>query len=136
MLSEYFTAYLAANGQGTAGIDLFTASQPDHAVAANCVTIYDESAITPLESNNCPVDTSGVHVLIRNSSYVTGRNKANTIHGLMAAYAGVPSAGAPTVVMTNTTTQPTHIGKDEKDYHEFSIHYAMRYAGAAGSFRT
>ena len=135
MLPEFVTTYLDDNGAGTIGTDLFTASQPDHAVAGDCVTVYGESAATPAVANSCLVNTEGIHILIRNKSYLTASATAQTIHGLLADFAGTLATDAPIVVMTTITTQPTPIGKDEKDYHEFTIHYAMRYTAPPGRFR-
>ena len=135
MLPEFVTTYLADNGVGTAGVNLFTASQPDHAVAGNCVTVYGESSFTPAVANSCLVNTEGIHILIRNRSYLTASATAQAIHGLLADFAGTLAPDAPFVVMTTITTQPTPIGKDKKDFHEFTIHYAMRYTAPEGRFR-
>lgn len=135
MLPEFVTTYLADNGAGTIGTDLFTGSQPVHNFAANCTTVYGESSFTPAVANSCLVNTEGIHILIRNQSYLAASAKAQEIHGLLADFAGVLAPDAPFVAMTTITTQPTPIGKDDKDYHEFSIHYAMRYTAPEGRFR-
>ncbi|MBC7340891.1 MAG: hypothetical protein H5U02_00295 [Clostridia bacterium] len=85
MLSEDIGNYLQINGVGTVGTDIFLGQLP--AAPDNVVALFEYAGEPPdLHSS---VEYPGLQVLVRNKSYVAGRQKIeqtrNVLHGLTEA---------------------------------------------------
>lgn len=135
MVGESLTAYLEDEGIGTKADDLWLGSQPES--PDDCVTVYDETAPVLDESQAFTIDTGGVQVLIRNTNYLDAKNKAKEIHQKVSGFRlDSFSEDGPWIRQTHIVTPPSSIGKDEKDRHEWSIHYSFEYLSEDNEHRT
>lgn len=131
MIGEAFMSYLAAEGFGTVGTDLFLGFQPDS--PANCITIYDTSPPVLPESQGLKVDQMTCQVLVRNDDYLQARDIIQAIHKGIVGFSG--TMGTFTVTMTYIDQAPASIGFDEKGRAEWSAHYRFRVASEGDKYR-
>lgn len=86
MLEEVGT-YIGANTSFTLGTDLYLALIPD--TPDNCVAIYENVGVTPLStlgSTDLPqIERPDLQVIVRNTSYATGRSNIETVYRLLTA---------------------------------------------------
>ena len=135
MVGESLIAYLAAEGIGILGSTLWLGSQPDS--PDNCITIYEESAPTLDESHAFNIDTAGIQVLVRNTNYLAAKNKAGEVHQKVSGFRMDKfSATGPWIRQTHIVTAPASIGQDERDRHEWTIHYTFEYLSEGNEHRT
>lgn len=131
MIGEAFMSYLAAEGFGTVGTDLFLGFQPDS--PANCITIYDTSPPVLTESQGLQVDNMTCQVLVRNVDYLQARDTIADIHHQIVGYDGI--MGGYDVTATFIEQAPASIGLDEKGRAEWSAHYRFRVASEGDKYR-
>lgn len=131
MIGEAFMRYLAGEGYGTVGDDLFLGFQPDS--PANCITIYDTSPPVLPESQGLKVDQMTCQVLVRNDDYLQARDIIQAIHKGIVGFSGTMGEFTVTAVFIDRT--PASIGLDEKGRAEWSAHYRFRVASEGDTFR-
>lgn len=131
MIGEAFMRYLAAEGYGTVGADLFLGFQPDS--PDNCITIYDTSPPVLPESQGLQVDQMTCQVLVRNKDYLQARDSIAAIHRDIVGYDGTMGGFDVTAVFIDQA--PASIGQDEKGRAEWSAHYRFRVASEGDKYR-
>jgi len=131
MIGEAFMSYLAAEGFGTVGTDLFLGFQPDS--PDDCITIYDTAPPVLTESQGLQVDNMTCQVLVRNVDYLQARDTIADIHHKIVGYDGVMGNFDVTAVFIEQA--PASIGLDEKGRAEWSAHYRFRVASEGDKFR-
>lgn len=131
MIGEAFMRYLAAEGYGTVGDDLFLGFQPDS--PDNCITIYDTSPPVLPESQGLQVDNMTCQVLVRNEDYLQARDIMGAIHHKIVGYDGLMGDFDVTAVFIEQA--PASIGLDEKGRAEWSAHYRLRVISTGDTYR-
>jgi hypothetical protein len=131
MIGEAFMGYLAAEGYGTVGDDLFLGFQPDS--PDNCITIYDTSPPVLPESQGLQVDNMTCQILVRNEDYLQASDTVQSIHKGIVGFSGTMGEFAVTMVFVDQA--PASIGLDEKGRAEWSAHYRFRVISKGDTFR-
>lgn len=131
MIGDAFLSYLASEGYGTAGDDLFLGFQPDS--PDNCITIYDTAPPVLTESQGLQVDNMTCQVLVRNVDYLQARDTIADIHHKIVGYDGV--MGNFVVAAVFIEQAPASIGPDEKGRAEWSAHYRLRVISTGDTYR-
>ena len=133
MMAEAVARYLAAQGEGTWGTDLFLAVQPDE--PDDNVTFMDEGTAALPESQALQVDQVGVQVLVRAAAYEDARSKIWSIHKKLLGFGGELYTGFPIVSMIGIQSIPQYAGPDERSRHEWSAHYTVRFVSTGDQWR-
>lgn len=117
MLLDEVSAYLAANGIGTVGTDIFLGFMPDKPDA--CVTLYETGGLEPYRAMRSaagqPVaERPGLQVVCRNTTYeyVTARAKAKSVNALLDGLGDVTMTGTRYLWMA-ARQSPFLMGRDE-----------------------
>lgn len=131
MIAEAYLFFLAAEGFGTVGTDLFLGHQPDK--PDNCITSYDTVPPILPESQGLQVDYMTCQVLVRNHNYAQARGTLSAIHKGIVGFSGVMGIHAVTAVFVESP--PASIGRDEKGRAEWSAHYRFRVASQGDTYR-
>ena len=120
MIAEQLADYLSQTYSS-----VFENYQPD--TPDSVIVVNDESAPIEAVSQNYGVDNFGAQVIIRESDQRTARNKANAIYAdLVGKYNYTLSEGGYLIQMTTVSTMPSPIGMDDKNRHEFTVHFIFR----------
>jgi hypothetical protein len=114
-------AYLAAQGLGTVGTDIFYYEFPDS--PANCICIIPFATRVPriILGGTDNIDYPGVQVQVRNTSKSTAESNAETIRETLHL------APISNVVQCVTTrSHPVFLGKDESNpRYRFSVDFEV-----------
>lgn len=103
--------YLAANGIGTIGTNLFVAAEP--AQPANCVTLYDTGG--PQSDPDANFFRPTIQARVRNVDYRAACSLMKQIHDALAdVYTGV-QVDDWYYFGAGSTNEPEPIGKDDQD---------------------
>lgn len=84
MLLDELSAYLQAQGIGTAGTDLFSGILPD--VPDACVSLHEYGGVGPVHTlggGNAKYERPRVQVVVRATTYSAARTKIETIYKLL-----------------------------------------------------
>jgi len=132
MKAEAFMDYLAAQGLGTAGVDMGVGFQPD--APDRFIALFDEAAPVIPDSHGFGVDNSGVQVVVRDTDYTWVRDKIVAIHKAVIGFSGDLGDGSD---VTNITIaqNPASIGRDSQARAEWSAHYEVRFKTSGDAFR-
>ena len=127
MLANHVAAWLAAEGFGVVGDDIFVSFQPDDPDTS--ITVYDESAMALSESQALNMDSTGIRIMVRTSSdavgYASARSTSIAIHKKLCGFDGPLEAGAPYIIMIEPVTAPTFLDRDDKRRPRWVSHYVL-----------
>lgn len=124
---EDLGSYMASNGRGTLGTDLFLNMMPDSPDSVTSITEY---------LSGQPLDTMGAHaplvelpmiqVLVRRgpTEYLTARTEADLVYNLLVMILDT-TIGSNRYTVTPTNT-PTLTGRDEQKRPIVTCNYAVR----------
>ena len=88
---EDLGGYLDTNSALTLGVDLFLGLMPEN--VSNCVSVYENGGRSPdftMGSNNLPIiENPEFQIIVRNSSYQTGRSLADSTYRVMTQIANL-----------------------------------------------
>ena len=85
----------------------------------NCVGLFSTSGLKPtFFMDNTMFNNLGLQVIVRNKSYLEGETIINNIFALLNGLDGY-----------SPQQSPFFIGKNEKDYAEFSVNYIITKEG-------
>jgi len=132
MIAEEFAGYLAQKGHGTLDVDISIDFQPDQ--PDNLLSLYNESAPVPAESQSLAVDQYGLQILIRNEANATAQSKLEEIHRDLVGFSGILNGYEVTDL--NVVTPPSRIGRDEHNRAEWTAHYRYRLISEGNQFRS
>lgn len=121
MKAKDFATYLADNGIGTLGTDVFYSNQPDN---DSCVTVMDTGGLEP--NRYLPHADATFQVLVRDTHYDDAVTTAETIVSLLNDNNHV-TIGDNYHYFIFLLTEPTSIGRDAKGRDEISINFITRY---------
>lgn len=121
MKAHDFATYLADQGVGTLGTDIFASHQPD---IASCVTVIDTGGLEP--DRYLPHANVTFQVIVRDVDYATAVTKAETIVSTLNDNNNV-TVGSDHHYFIFLMTEPTSIGRDEKGREEISINFVTRH---------
>ncbi len=130
-VGEDLVAYLAAQGIGTPGSDLWLGQIPDVQTA---IALVETGGPAPYhEYGDNAIDNPSIQVLVRNPNYLTGGAKAKTIKEALDGLANWPINGTR-YLSISAMGDPAYLGKistAEGETHEFSINFATMRERAA-----
>lgn len=117
--------YLANQGLGTLGTDVFVGHQPKGSTYDNCITVYHTQGGQP--DIYIPTAEPSFQIIVRNKVYETGLSKVNSIvdelHQKRNAYL---VSGETYFMFILLETEPYHIGMDEQERHEWTLNFYSR----------
>ena len=120
MIAEQLADYLSQTYS-----NVFENYQPDTPDAL--IVVNDESAPIEDVSQIYGVDNFGAQVIVRDLDQRTARNKTNDIYAdLVGKYDYTLSEGGYLIQVTTVSTMPSPIGMDDKNRHEFTVHFIFR----------
>lgn len=111
--------FLSNNGIGSTASTIFIGHQP--ASPANCVTVLDTGGMRP--DIDIPTKHPTFQILIRNTSFLTGRNLLETIRDLLHQTIGRVLTTDIYYYYIFALAEGGHIGRDEQGNEEFSINF-------------
>lgn len=114
--------YLATNGLGTVGTDIFYSYVPD--IDANVIAVLDTGGAQP------SVDIGSLknptfQIFIRNSSYATGKSKLDSVRSLLHQKIET-TIGSTYFLNCFAQSEGGHVGRNERDQDEFSINFIAK----------
>jgi len=117
--------YLAAQGQGTLGTNLFLAVMPESPNA--CVAVYENSGGPPsMTMGTAPwaIDRPAIQVICRGnkSDYLSARDKAETIRNLLGAITDQTISGI-NIMRIESQGSVIPMGEDENQRPMVSINF-------------
>lgn len=103
---------------GTVGTDIFVSAMPP--TIDNVIGVYDSNGFAP--DPYLPIRQPGFQIVIRNTSYATGKAKLDTVRDALHKLANLTQSG---VYFYNILAMADggYIGRDEQNRHEFSINF-------------
>lgn len=121
MLAIDLAQYLAANGLGTIGQDLFVSFQPP--TPDECVSVYDTGGYAP--DVEVPLRDPTFQVLCRAPDYPVAMAKAQAVFDLLHAKSNY-QLGSSWVYLSRAEQEPTPLGPDENGRHEVSVNFHFK----------
>jgi len=123
LLIQEVAEYLENASVGTRGTDIFVSSLPES--PDNCIALFENSGV---EANKyVPLENPSFQVLIRNTSYATGRAKAEDVKDVFLRKNNVElTTGGTHALFIHPVADVGYIGRDKNDRHEWSINFNMR----------
>lgn len=122
--------YLAAHGVGTYATDLFDGGHlPDD--PDDCIAVIERGGAAPLLvlGETIDVDQPIAMIRVRARSYDTGQGKAQAIFALLHGIAEQTLVtGGGLFHLLYAVQSPVHLGRDEKQRHEWSQNFRGLYA--------
>lgn len=118
-LLEDLQDYLEDNGIGTTSTDLFIGKlegEPDDQIA-----LFSTGGLAP--DVDVPIAKPTVQVLVRNTDYATGWQKAQDIFNLLHQQYDTLEMGDTDVMKIDALQEPTPLGKDTNERHVFTCNY-------------
>jgi len=123
-VGEDLIVYLAAQGIGTPGSDLWLGQIPDVQTA---IALVETGGPAPYhEYGDNAIDNPSIQVLVRNPNYLTGGAKADAIRDALDGTANETINGAR-YLSISAMGDVAYLGKistAEGETHEFSINFA------------
>jgi len=116
-LLDEVVAYLANENVGTFGTDIFIGQEPD--APANVVTLYPTGGRPP--SSDRDKEYPSVQVRVRNTGYVAGYTKANSIYSLL--HTNTDNLATIRGRCIATQSSPSMIGRGENGEFIFVQNY-------------
>lgn len=122
---DEITQYLAANGIGTLGQDLYLGLVQDKATV---ITVVETGGPAPYHDYGPGeiIDHPTVQVLVRNPNYTSGRAKVDEIRDLLDGVANATVSGGRYLSIA-AMNDPVYLGKtptSQGETHEFSVNFA------------
>ena len=122
---EDLSTYLAAQGIGTEGTDLFIGAMPDSPDA--CVAIYQYSGLTPIKAMGIAAggyvfERPRVNVRVRSTTFVAGQAKAQDVFDKLGGYS---NDGVPGIVFVDALQSPFQLGPDENNRQLFGCNFEV-----------
>jgi hypothetical protein len=118
--------YLENQGFGIESTNLFVGFKPDD--PDDLIVLYDDPGPNLAESSDLDINISTIHIIVRNSIYLTCEETINRIHSLVTGFGG--NKLIPNGSNINYITQevpPSSIGKDNDNRNEWSAYYNVRF---------
>jgi hypothetical protein len=123
VINDIYT-YLGEETDLTAGTDLFKSRQTES--PNNQVVIYDTGGLEP--DRYLPTADPTFQVLVRNTSYATGQGIVDDIVDALHQKTNIELvSGSIYFYYIFLFNEPSHIGRDDKGRHEFSINFVCKY---------
>jgi hypothetical protein len=123
LLLDDIASYLASEGIGVVGTDLFKGQIPDS--PDNCVAIFEYAGQRPETTHdNATFEHPGLQVRVRNLNYANGRQK---IHDVFEVLHGLCNTNLSSTFYLSifAIQSPESIGRDENDRVEFVQNFAV-----------
>lgn len=115
--------YLATNGVGTVGTDLFKGYLPESPNA--CVSVLDTGGSQP--DPDIPTKEPTFQIMIRSTNYSTGRSKLDTIRSLLHQEDNIELVSGQTYFyFILAISEGGHLGRDDNGRDLFSINFHCR----------
>lgn len=114
--------YLATNGLGTVGTDIFYSYVPD--IDGNLIAVLDTGGPTPSVDIKT-LKNPTFQIFIRNSSYSAGKTNLDTIRSLLHQVIET-TIGSTYFLNCFAQSEGGHIGRNERDQDEFSINFIAK----------
>lgn len=121
MLIEDIIKYLEENQIGTFKKDLFGVAMPSS--PANVICVYDGIG-SPADRYNV-LDNPGIQIIVRNSNYKAGYEKAYKIYNLLHCLSNKQLGGFYILGCYGQNSPPGYIGPDNNGNHEFSLNFNL-----------
>lgn len=123
MIISEIAEYLETKNVGTVGTDIFISRQSD--APNNQVVVYDTGGIEP--DKYLPTADPTFQVLVRNTNYQTGQGLVNAIVTALHQFEnGTVEESETYFYYIFLVSEPTHIGRDDKGRHEWSINFVAK----------
>ena len=114
--------YLATNGLGTVGTDIFYSYIPD--IDGNVIAVIDTGGPMPgVDIKDLKNPT--FQIFIRNSSYATGKANIDSVRSLLHQVIET-TIGSTYFLNCFAQSEGGHIGRNERDQDEFSINFIAK----------
>lgn len=115
-----FAQHIHNNGLASLATSLFIGDMPDS--PDNCIAIFETGGL-PADID-LPTKKPTIQVLIRNTSYVTGRNLIDSLRSLFhQKYNTQLIPNGTYFLFINVQGEGNHIGRDDVGRDEFSINF-------------
>lgn len=130
MLLDAITAYIAANGHGTFGTNIFASQMPDSPDFAIGVFEYPGLPSTKAMGTTVLIENARFQVMVRSSrpgvanAYVTARNKAEAIYVLLDG-AGKLTLSGKVYYYVEALGPPSPLGPDDNLRNLITCNYAV-----------
>lgn len=122
-LAQQIATYLAANGIGSLGTDLFYTYYPDTNAAS--VTVLDTGGMQP--DPYIPTYLPTFQIFVRSVDYTSGKEKLEAVRALLHRKANLQLVTNGTYFYYITAmSNGGHLGKNESGKHEFSINFGSK----------
>ena len=120
MIAEQLADYLSQTYS-----NVFENYQPD--TPDTLIVVNDEGAPIEDVSQIYGVDNFGAQVIVRSQNQRAARDITNAIYAdLVGKYNYTLSEGGYLIQMTTVSTMPSPIKMDDKNRHEFTVHFIFR----------
>jgi hypothetical protein len=120
MLISEVATYLAAQGLGTAGTNIFYSHLPDN--VDECLAVIDTGGTKP--DIDIPTKRPTFQVYIRAATYTLGKTKLDAVRtALHNKYNLELVAGQTYFYSINALAEGGHVGRNERGLDEFSINF-------------
>ena len=115
--------YLAAQGLGTEGTDIFHSYLPDS--VNSCIAVIDTGGLQP--DHNIPTKEPTFQVLVRSTSYSAGKSKLDDVRTALHRKANLNLVSGQTYFyFIFAISEGGHIGRNEAGLDEFSMNFQAR----------
>ena len=122
LISEV-AAYLAAEGLGTQGTDIFHSYLPDSVNA--CIAVIDTGGMQP--NHYLPTKEPTFQVLIRSTTYALGKAKLDSVRAALHKKVNVNLiSGGLYFYFIFALSEGGHVGRNPNGQDEFSMNFQCR----------
>lgn len=123
MLISEVATYLAAQGLGTVGTDIFYAHLPDN--VDNCLAVIDTGGVSP--DIYIPTKSPTFQVFIRAATYTAGKAVLDSVRSLLHNfYNGYLVSNQTYFYSINAMAEGGHVGRNDRGLDEFSINFICK----------
>lgn len=123
MLAKKIADYLASQGIGTVGSDLFVEFLPDS--PDNVVAIYSTGGFNFNYSSVLGYDNPTIQVRVRNTDQLAAYNKIAAVYDKLQGLNTVTLDGSSIINVQALQSAPTTIGRDAKNRAEYTQNYTI-----------
>lgn len=123
MLISEVATYLAAQGLGTVGTNIFYSHLPDN--VDECLAVLDTGGVQP--DIDIPTKSPTFQILIRAATYTLGKTKLDSVRSaLHNKYNSYLVASQTYFYSINALSEGGHLGRNDRGLDEFSINFICK----------
>ena len=123
MLISEVATYLAAEGLGTVGTNIFYSHLPDN--TDECLVVLDTGGVNP--DIYIPTKSPTFQIIIRSATYTLGKAKLDSVRSaLHNFYNDYLVSGQTYFYSINALSEGGHLGRNDRGLDEFSINFICK----------